>query len=87
MQCQDDMVQVVKGKKDQVYLRSTNTQSSVSDQMASMKCMLCSKKMEYVRELSAPKGKQRTYTCWKCDITYICKVKEHIMIVELTRAR
>ncbi len=55
--------------------------------MASMKCMKCSKKLEYVRELSAPRSNLRVYTCWECDLTYKVELKDHLAIVGIEKAK
>lgn len=52
------------------------------------KCMKCGRKMEYVREESAPKGNKRFYTCWKCDTSYIVVPERDTLIrVQIQKAR
>ena len=55
--------------------------------MKKIKCMICGRCLQYVRELSAPKSNLRFYTCWNCQISYKLELKEHLAIVDLVRAR
>jgi len=52
-----------------------------------MKCMICGRCLEYVRDLSNARTGLRVYTCWTCDLSYKLELKEHIAVGILCKAR